>query len=427
MWESRKLTQWLDRAPREVFVAYAVAAAFTTYFAMYAFRKPFAAASFEGQSFLGTEVTLKTALVISQVIGYTLSKYVGIKVLSEIGRESRRRALYVLVGSAELALLAFALIPGEWKVFAMLANGFPLGMVWGLVVRYLEGRRSSELLLAGLSTSFIVASGVVKDLGRWLMSDHGLSEEWMPFATGLLFAPLFSMAAWFLDQLPPPSKEDVAARVERPPMTATERRAFVRRFFGGLTLLFFVYFFLTAYRDFRDNYGVEIFRELGYGESPAIFTKTEVPVAVSVLLALALLNLIKDNRRGLAGAYGLMIVGAALLGGGTLLFDAGDIDGETWMVLTGLGSYLVYVPFGSVLFDRLIATTGVAATAVFIIYVADALGYTGSIGVQLYRDLVESDATRLSFFHSFTYVMSIGAVGLLSASLVYFLAKTAHK
>ncbi len=146
-----------------------------------------------------------------------------------------------------------------------------------------------------------------------------------------------------------------------------------------------------------------------------------------MLVALAMLNLVKDNRRALAGAYGIMIAGAALLVGGTVLFDAGHVDGATWMILTGLGSYLVYVPFGSVLFDRLIASTGVAATAVFTIYVADALGYTGSVGVQLYRDLAASDATRFAFFHRFTYAMGAGAVALLSASLVYFLVKTRAK
>lgn len=417
-----RLTRWLRAAPTAAFVGYAVVASFATYFAMYAFRKPFAAGTFEG-TFAGTEVTLKTAFVISQVLGYTASKYLGIKVVSEVRPERRRLALWLLVGSAELALLLFALLPPDWRVLAMVANGLPLGMVWGMVVRYLEGRRTSELLLAGLSTSFIVASGVVKDIGRWLMADHGVSEPWMPFTTGLLFVPVFVGAVWLLDQLPAPSAEDVAQRVARPAMTGPQRRAFLRRFFGGLALLFVTYFFLTAYRDFRDNYGVEIFTELGYGQAPTIFTRTELPVALGVLLALAALNLVKDNRRGLAGAYAIMIAGALMLGGGTLAFDAGRIDGATWMILTGLGSYLVYVPFGSVLFDRLIASTGVAATAVFTIYVADALGYTGSVGVQLYRDLASDGATRLTFFHRFTYGMSVGAAVLLAASLAYFLAK----
>ena len=82
------------------------------------------------------------------------------------------------------------------------------------------------------------------------------------------------------------------------------------------------------------------------------------------------------------------------------------------------------MPFGSVLFDRLIACTGVAATAVLTIYVADALGYTGSVGVQLYRDLFQGGSTRLAFFRDFTYAMSVGGLLLLSLSLVYFMVKT---
>lgn len=420
---SRAITRWLERAPQGVFVLYAVVVAFATYFCMYAFRKPFAAGTFEG-NFLGTGVALKTAFVISQILGYTLSKYAGIKLVSEVRRGRRAIALVGLIAFAELALFAFAILPGPWKALALFANGLPLGMIWGMVVRYLEGRRSSEVLLAGLSTSFIVASGVVKDVGRVLMSELSVSETWMPAAVGLLFMPGFLLAVWLLDRLPAPTKEDIAQRVARLPMDAGERRAFLRRFGGGLALLFAVYFFLTAYRDFRDNYGVEIFGELGYGSEPAIFTQTELPVALGVLVALALLNLVRDNRRGLAGAYAIMIAGAAMLGGGTWLHETGAIDGATWMILTGLGSYLVYVPYGSVLFDRLIASTGVAATAVFTIYVADALGYTGSVGIQLYRDLFEAETTRLAFFQTFTYAMSVGAVFLLAGSLVYFLRRT---
>ena len=77
---------WLKTAPSRWFVAYASAAAFATYFCMYAFRKPFAAAKYEGLMFLGTDVNLKTVLLISQIIGYAISKYAGIKVCTEIQR-----------------------------------------------------------------------------------------------------------------------------------------------------------------------------------------------------------------------------------------------------------------------------------------------------------------------------------------------------
>src|SRR5262245_8791058 len=174
---SRTLTLWLEKAPAPVFAMYAIAAAFSTYFCMYAFRKPFAAAKFDGEFFLGTTVALKTALVISQIIGYAFSKYIGIKVCSEVSAARRAVTLVGLIVLAEVALVAYGLAPNNLKVRAIFLNGLPLGMVWGLVVWYLEGRRTSELLLAGLSCSYIVSSGIVKDLGRAMM-EGGVAAWW---------------------------------------------------------------------------------------------------------------------------------------------------------------------------------------------------------------------------------------------------------
>jgi hypothetical protein len=433
----------LATAPTPVFVAYAIFAAFTTYFCMYAFRKPFAAARFDGEFFMGTQVLLKTAFVISQIIGYALSKYIGIKVCSEVSPARRAITLVVLICWAEAALVFFGLLPNNLKIFAIFLNGLPLGMVWGLVVWYLEGRRTSELLLAGLSCSYIISSGIVKDIGRAMMEGGvadwwrqipligapignalgHVSEAWMPAITGLHFLPIFLLAVWMLNQLPRPSEADVSERTQRQPMTGTDRMAFIGQFLTGMILLCIAYFFLTAYRDFRDNYQVEILDGLGYpyANNKTIISRTETLVAFGVMAALALLNLIKDNRRGLLGAFTLMTCGVGMLGAGTILLEAGAINGFQWMILTGLGSYLAYVPFGSVLFDRLIASTRVAGTAVFAIYLADAIGYTGSVGVQLFKDLGRGNLSHLGFFKNFSYFMC--AVGLVCfiGSAIYFL------
>ena len=393
---------------------------------MYAFRKPFAAAQYEGLSFLGTAIDIKTAFVVSQIFGYALAKVIGIRVCSEFSRGRRAMGLVVMIGLAALSLLLFAVLPNQFKTVAIFFNGLSLGMVWGLVVWYLEGRRTSEMLLAGLSCAFIVASGVVKDVGRWLMSVHMIDQFWMPFVTGLCFLPLFLIAVALLDQIPQPSDKDMLSRVQRKTMRRRERLDFVTRFLPGLAMLMIAYFFLTAYRDFRDNYGVEIFEQLGYGEEEtAIFTRSELWVAFGVIGTLAALNLIKNNRLGLIGAFVIMALGTSLLGFGTLLLDADRINGLTFMILSGLGSYLAYVPYGSVLFDRLIASTRSVGTAVFTIYVADAIGYGGAISVLLSKDVIAGDMPRLEFFRNMTYFMAILGTVLLVISCFYFLL--AHK
>ena len=408
---------------------------------MYAFRKPFAAATFEGEQFMSGAIELKTAIVISQILGYALSKYLGIKFCSEITPQRRAAMLVGLVIVAEVSLVVYGLVPNNMKVMAIFFNGLPLGMVWGLVVWYLEGRRTSELLLAGLSCSFIVSSGIVKDFGRAMMAGDVASwwghvplfggtissligdvgEGWMPAVVGLHFLPLFVLSVWMLNQLPSPSQADVQARSRRVTMDGALRINFVKEFFGALVLLCVAYLFLTAYRDFRDNYQVEILEDLGYpyAENKAIITKAETLVAFGVIACLALLNLIKDNRMGLIGAYGVMISGVLLLGGTTLGLELGYVSGFWWVTLTGLGSYLAYVPYGSVLFDRMMATTKVVGTAVFAIYLADAIGYTGSVGIQLYKDLAHGDISRLAFFKGYTWFMAIlGIVCLISSCTI---------
>ena len=418
------LTRGLTGAPDWLFACYAILASFSTYFCMYAFRKPFTAATYdELDTFVG--LNLKTAFVISQLVGYTLSKVIGMKVCSELRRSHRALALIVLVIWAQSALVVFAIVPSNWKVLAILLNGLPLGMIWGLVVRYLEGRRLSELVLAGLSCSFIISSAVVRDVGRMWM-DAGVSDVWMPAVTGLCFLPLYLASVWLLTQLPEPSVADVVSRTERPRMNAADRMRFVGQFWVGLLLLFTVYFFLTAYREFRDNYGIEIIQALGYANTRAVFTRIEFPVALGVLLALAALNFFRNHRHGLVGVFAVMTCGLIMMAGATLMLDAGWLRGRElwWMVLVGLGSYLAYVPFGTALFERLIASTHSRGNAVFAIYIADSIGYTGSIAVQVYKDLFQSDMNRFEFFHGFTYALSLLGAGLLVASCIYFLPKT---
>jgi hypothetical protein len=415
---SHRVTRWLQRASPGLFAAYAVAMAFTTYFAMYSFRKPFAAAHYAGVSFWILD--LKSALVISQLAGYALSKFLGIKFNSEMPPARRAWALVLLIAWAEVALVLFAILPAPGKVVAIFLNGIPLGTVWGIVFSFLEGRRTSEILGAGLSCAYVVASGAVKSIGSALLG-VGIGEAWMPAATGAMFLPVFLAAVYGLSLVPPPSDADVAARTEREPMSKAERRAFLRRYWPGLLMLVVVYFLLTSYRDFRDNFAAEIWADLGSDQKASVFTLTEIPIALSVMFVLGLLYLVKNNRRGLALTYVIMASGAAMMGIGTLLFDAGAIPPMAWMILVGLGLYLGYVPYGCVLFDRTIAALEIVATAVFLIYISDAVAYGGSVGIVLYKTLGEASLSKLQFFRYFSYATCVGCVVLLVASARYFL------
>jgi hypothetical protein len=416
-----KLQERLARANPILFTAVAGLAGFCAYFSMYAFRKPFTAATFEAVPGWTFTLDYKIALVLAQVAGYALSKLIGIKVVSELSPARRGAAILLLIGLSWLALVAFAVIPAPWNVAALFFNGLPLGMIWGLVFGYMEGRRVSEALGAILCASFILSSGVVKSVGAWLMNAGHVDRFWMPAAAGALFFPLLLVSVWVLGQLPPPNAADEAQRVRRAPMSAAERGAFLAVYWPGVTLLTASYILLTAFRDFRDNFAAEIWTALGYGKESGVFTQSELPVAAIALVALAAVMAVRDNLKALMVIHGIIVAGFLLLGGCAWAFEAHLISPLTFMILAGAGLYLAYTPFNAMLFDRLVAFSGRVATAGFLIYVADASGYLGSAALVVWRNFGALKMDWLRFFILSAYATSaVGAV-LSAAAAIYFL------
>ena len=418
-------TRWLRGAHQAAFALCGGLAGFSAYFAMYAFRKPFTAATFDHVPGWHFALDYKIALVLAQVAGYALSKFLGVKIVSEIRPAQRAVAILGLVGASWLSLIVFALVPAPWNVLAMFANGLPLGMIWGLVYGYMEGRRISELLAAMLCGSFILSSGVVKSVGLWLMQHQHIDPFWMPAATGALFLPLLFVSVWVLSLLPPPSARDEAERVRRAPMTAIERRRFLIAYAPGLGAIILGYVLLTAFRDYRDNFAAEIWTALGYGGEAEIFSASELPVAIIALIGMAAIIVIRNNHRALMVIHGMIGLGFALVGVSTLAYQAHLLSPFAWMILAGSGLYLAYNPINAVLFDRLVAWGGQAANAGFLIYVADSSGYLGSVAVLLWRNFGQGSLDWLQFFIRGAYVTSIAGGAATFVAAIYFYRRSA--
>lgn len=387
---------------------------------MYAFRKPFTAATFEVVEGWEFSLDFKTALLLSQVAGYALSKFIGIKVISEMTPERRVRTLLALVLSAWFALLFLPLLPTPWNLLALFLNGLPLGLIWGLVFSYLEGRRVTEAVGVILCASFIFGSGFVKSVGRWLLIDFQVPELWMPFAVGSIFIlPLFFFT-WLLSITPPPSEEDIQARQQRVPLDQEGRLGFFRKYGFGLIALVIPYVLLTALRDFTDNFATEVWTVLGYGDEPGIFALSSLPITLVVLGCLAMLMHIRSNRQALLVNHLIVAAGFVLALVSTVAYQHGMVSGLVWFVALNTGLYLGYVPFNCILFDRLVGATRSLANAGFLIYVADAFGYLASVGVLLYKSVAQATLPWIEFIIRGTYVLGLSGLLLTLAAFAYF-------
>jgi Family of unknown function (DUF5690) len=391
---------------------------FLTYATVYGFRKGFTVCSFEGMSYAG--ISYKVWLVISQVIGYACSKFYGIRFISELKKIGRGKLILILTGISWSALLLFALVPAPWNIPLMFINGFPLGMIWGIVFSYVEGREATDFIGAALSVSFIFSSGFVKTTAEFIKIHFGVTELWIPFVTGLVFALPLLLFVYLLEKIPPPTEEDKLIRTNRPPMSSEKRKEFIRMFLPGLIAAISIYVFATLFRDIRDNFIADMWNENGYGNQPDLFTKTETPIAVILLILMSCMILVRNNLKALVYTHYIIIAGFLITGFASLLFLEGHLSAFWWLTAVGLGLYTAYIPFNCIFFERLIATFKFPGNVGFLIYIADSFGYLGSVGVLISKEVLRVKIQWTEFYSHGVLGLSVLGVAGAILSLVYF-------
>ena len=401
------------------FILNAAVATFVTYLCMYAFRKPFTAATFNGLKLWG--FNYKILLIIAQLIGYTLSKSLGIKIIAELRQENRLKTLIILMGIAMISLLLFALVPFPYNLLFMFLNGIPLGMIWGVVFGFIEGRKSTELLGAIMASSFIVSSGLVKSSGRLVLENIVNNEMWMPFITALIYTPVLLFGIYLLSRIKAPGEDDKLLRTARIPMNANERKNFIIRFAPGIVFSILIYVFLTIFRDMRDNFAVEFWISLGYSQTPELLAFSEFPIAIVVMVIIASMILIKNNRIAFHSNNFIAFFCGILLVLTTVLFYFKMINGIVWMMLAGFFMYLPYIGFHTLYFERWIAHFKYKSNAGFLMSMADTAGYLGSTIILLIKNFATPDVSWIEFFEVSAVIVGFSIISLSFLNYRYFL------
>jgi hypothetical protein len=240
----------------------------------------------------------------------------------------------------------------------------------------------------------------------------------MPAITGALFVLPLLFFTWLLEKIPKPTQEDIELRSERIPMTGKDRKHMLLKFLFPITIWVLFYMFLTAFRDFRDNFSRELWDTIGYKGDVSVYSSSETLVAFIVLLVLGFTFYFRDNKKALFFYQFLLLTGCIALGFSTYLFHTGNLNPFTWMVVSGFGLYICYVPFNCLFFDRFIGAFRIKGNAGFLIYLADAFGYLGSVAVLLYKNFGQSGLSWIDFFmYSAYFVAGIGLFVTISSTL----------
>jgi len=165
----------------------------------------------------------------------------------------------------------------------------------------------------------------------------------------------------------------------------------------GLGGIIVIYLFVTLLRSVRADFAPELWKGLGYPQTPAVFTQSELLVSFGVVLVSGLAIFISHHYTAfrfslLTSLGGFLILPLAVWG-----LQAG-LGKFPFMVLVGLGVYIPYVAVHTTLFERLIAITKEKANIGFLMYLADSVGYTGYIILMLCRYAIPAGRSILFIF-----------------------------
>lgn len=385
---------------------------FAAYTFVYFLRVPLFVPTWKDREVAGFD--FKTVAAIAQIAGYAAGKFPSIYFIPRMPRKYwvHSMAAEVVLAAASVALVG--VVPPAAAVVCVFTSSFFLSPIWSTLIRFLEGRNGTETIIAAVSLSYIAMSGIIRSISAGLI-DAGYSNGTMLFITATVGAVGGVGSILGVNWVPSPSVADVKSRAERKSLPLAEGCRLLGRWggvFGPVTLC---YILLTCMRSFRDYFQTELLTDaLGSDFDPSAFAVSESITAACVLIGIATMGLIENNRIALFAMLSLMVLGQIITIGATLLWFAGILPGFPLIIATGIGIFLAYVPPGAMLYDRLMAVSGEHFTTSFLILVSDFAGYIGTISLLCVK---QTDVLTVSYAAFFGGMCLVGA-GVCLVSLV---------
>lgn len=406
----RNMPDWL-------FVLWAGGTALLSYSLVYALRKPFTAAEFEGLQVAGMDY--KIAVSIIQLLGYVSAKLLGIKLISELRPEERLRFIVGSAALSELSLLAFGLLPMPYNIVALYFNGLSLGCMWGVIFSFLEGRRTTDILASIMGVSMALSSGVAKSLGLYALHDLHVSEFWMPALIGAFAFPLLCLMGWMMTKFPRPTAEDIASRSERITLDGHQRWALFRRFMPVLILLFGANLLLTVQRDVKEDFIVCII-DVSTISSWA-FAQIDSIATLVLLATFALLSTTYNHLKVLCVLLILSIAGMWTLAVVAANYEEFHLPVTIWLFLQSLCLDMAYLSFQTIFFERFIACFKIRGNVGFFIITIDFVGYMGTLALLVFKELHASHVDWTVFYNNMSVIIGVVCCLAFVGSLIYML------
>lgn len=387
-----------------LFILWAGGAALLSYSLVYALRKPFTSASFNEMEVFGMEY--KVVVIIIQIIGYVVAKFIGIKLISELKKENKLKFIFSSVLLAEISLLFFALLPTPYNLIPMFFNGLSLGCMWGIIFSFLEGRKVTDILASLLGASQIISSGAAKSLGLYVMQTFHIDQFWMPALIGACAMPILLLLGYSLTRLPQPNAEDILLKSKRKTLNGKERKEIFFMYMPLLIMLFTANSLLVIVRNIKEDFLVDIINVSQYNSW--LFTVIDAIIVAIILTIIGLMVWVKNNLYAIHILLTLIIIVTSGMIFISFNYQSISLDPIAWLFFQSLCLYISYQIFQTIFFDRFIACFKINGNVGFFIAINDFVGYAGAVCVLFLKELFNPAVNWTSFYNWIS-----GSVGII--------------
>lgn len=361
--------------------------------------------------------SLKTYLIYSQIIGYFVGKILCAFFLSGIDKK-KRFFIFLSVYSANIiCYLPFYLGGLYVKMFSVFTSGILLSSIWGFIMFYIEGRYGIEIIMISLNFFTILGNGASRSFASILLEGK-IQEGWIPLicsVVGCVGGCACVYMLKFICELDPLEEE-------RREVTITDQTTYLKKYFLGILGISFMYGLMTSFKKFRDYFGLEIWKSIYGNNFPShLYFSSEAFSAIAVTIAFATIFAFKDARKSFYYMLIMFLVMSIFILITTVSYILFPNYGYLWIILTNIPMYSIYLPLGSLIYDKLMSYTGGKITSVFVFYIADIFGSLFTIITVLLKDLVMDTEKILFFLKIFSIVTGIIMTILSVLTIAYFL------
>ena len=420
MWENC-LTKFFNQH-QSLLAIFTFAACFALSLSLLCFQRIYTAGIFVGEKIGG--MSYKVWAVSWYHLGHILGKVIS-NMLSSSLQKRQHFWIIVFISISELLLLLFGAIPAPGNFSMILLNGIPHGFIWQLIFNSSTSKRFPEYLEITFQCSLILSSGIVKSIGRSLIQS-GTDEYWAPSVICGVVSIIFLASIVILESLPAFSSNSNGNFPELPSMTKNDRREFFQTLSPGLICWIVVLSILISLRNFRDSFAVDFYFE--WNQSNAIYCLflSELISAIIVAAAIILINRFISNTFTRLIAYHICgFVGFLLMLICGFLCSKGSLNGLVFMIMSGIGCFLAYVPLRTFLHKSLVSVFQFSNSANFFVYYYTLFGSFVTFLVSFLKGLAAESKQFAKYFGDLSFYLGIIGLVLLIGAFVFLLLK--HK